>query len=129
MEKEERLNKVLYKLELYLLKIIPYLLAGCYFANTILSYGGLDVPVLPLIGGMSILPFIFIYVSSFVFKYCFYHRLPLYYILISDIIAYYDIYFGVPVSTRTLFSINLSIAGIFLFLIIYLKLKYAKTIR
>lgn len=129
MKEEERLNKVLYKLELYLLKIIPYLLAVCYFANTSLSYGGLDVPLLSLIGGISILPFIFLYVSSFVFRYCFYHRLPLYYILISECIAYYDIYFGIPINNRTLFSINLSIAGLFLFLIIYLKLKYAKSSR
>lgn len=123
---EAHVNKMLYKLELYLLKIIPYLIAGCYLTNTILSYIGLDVPLISLFGGMSILPYIFLLTSSFVFKYCIYHRMPLYYILVSDIIAYYDIYFNIPVTHRTLFSINLIITGLFLFLTIYLKLKLCK---
>ena len=126
MEKEVHLDKLLYKLELYLLKIIPYLIACCYLSNTILSYGGFDIPLLSLIGGLSILPFVFLLLSSFAFKYCIYHRMPLYYVLISDIIAYYDIYIGIPMNDRTLFTTNLILAGLFLFLTIYFKIKLCK---
>lgn len=111
---------------MYLTKIIPFLMAICYLVNTILSYVGIDIPLLSLIGGMSILPLIYFISTSFAFRYCVYHRLPLYYIVIEDIIAYYDIYIGIPVSNRSLFSINIIIAGITLFLIIYLKFKVCK---
>ena len=120
----EKLNKTFYKLVLYLLKIITYLIALIYFLNTTLSYFKIDAPILSLIGGMSIFPTIYILLTSFAFKFCNYHRIPLYYIVISDCIAYYDIYYTIPVTTSTLFSINLIIAGISLFLIIYFKLKY-----
>lgn len=120
-------NKVLYKIELYLIKHIPIWIALCYFLNTVLSYCKIDMPILSLIGGMSILPFIFLFVSSYAFKFCIYHRLPLYYILISDSLAYYDMYVGIPISNRSLFSINCIIAGIFLFLILYLKFKVCKS--
>ena len=126
VQEEKLINKFLYRLELYLIKIIPMLLALCYFTNTTLSYGGVDVPLLSLIGGISILPLLFLYLSSYVFKFCSYHRMPLHYIVISDCIAYYDIYIGIPISYRTLFSLHCIIAGIFLFLTLYLKFKVCK---
>ena len=124
MAKVEELNKTFYKIVLYLLKIITYLIAGVYLLNTTLSYFRIDAPILSVIGGLSILPAIYILLTSFAFKFCVYHRIPLYYIIISDCIAYYDIYYPIPVSTSTLFSINLIIAGTSLFIIIYLKLKH-----
>ena len=126
---EKQLNKLLYKLELYLIKMIPTWLAMCYFTNTTLSYFGIDAPILSLIGGISILPLLFLYLSSFAFKFCIYHRLPLYYITISDILAYYDMYVGIPCSTRTLFSINMIITSLFLFLILYLKPNYDRNYK
>lgn len=100
------------------------LISLCYFMNTTLSYFGIDMPIWSYIGGMSLLPWLFLYLSSFVFKFCLYHRLFLYYILVSDIINYYDMYIGLPVDNRQLFVINYAIAGIFLFLILYFKIKY-----
>lgn len=124
MEKVEGLSKTFYKIVLYLLKIITYLLSLVYLLNTTLSYFRIDAPILSLIGGLSILPAIYILLTSFTFKFCIYHRIPLYYIIISDCIAYYDIYYEIPVNAGTLFSINLIVAGIALFLIIYFKLKH-----
>lgn len=124
MAKVEGLNKTFYKIVLYMLKIITYLIAFIYLLNTTLSYFRIDAPILSLIGGLSILPTIYIFLTSFAFKFCFYHRIPLYYVILSDCITYYDIYYEIPVTSRTLFSINIIIAGICLFLIIYFKLKY-----
>ena len=117
---------LLYKIELQIIKILPILIAICYLLNVILSYFDYDVEFLSFIGGLSIIPFIFIYISSFVFKFCVYHRLFLYYILTSDLINYYDRFIGIPITNRNLFGLNLIIAGIFLILILYSKFKVCK---
>lgn len=119
-------DKVLYKLELLVLKSLPILIALCYLTNSILSYFGIDFIFLSLLGGLSILPIIFILISSFVFKFCIYHRLPIYYIIFSDIINYYDLYIGIPLSDRNLFILNMIIAGIFIILIVISKARICK---
>ncbi len=121
------IEKNLYKLELLLIKILPLGIALCYLLNTILSYFKIDAVILSYIGGMSILPVIFILVSSFVFKFCVYHRLPIYYIIVSDILNYIDFYIGIPIITRDLFILNMVIAGIFIILLLLFKFKLCKT--
>lgn len=120
------IEKQLYKLELLLIKSLPLGIALCYLLNSILSYFKIDAVILSYLGGMSILPIAFILVSSFVFKFCIYHRLPIYYIILSDIINYYDLYAGIPVSNRGLFILNMIIAGIFIVLIVFTKAKICK---
>lgn len=91
-------NKRLYKLELYLLKILPILLAAIYLINTVLSYYDIIIPALSYIGGLSFIPLLFIYVSSYVFRFCSYHRIFLYYIAINDVINMLDYHFNLPIS-------------------------------
>lgn len=126
VKEEDVVNKVLYNIEFKLIKIVPYLIMGCYLLNTILSYFDVESRILSLIGGMSILPWLFLLVSSFVFKFCVYHRLPLYYVLISDTLNYYDYCIGFNVINRTFLFIHLVIAGITIFLIVFLKFKLCK---
>lgn len=125
MERVEK-HRYLYKLELVLLKIIPVLLAVCYFSNTILSLIGIDYTIFSIIGGMSILPMIFLYISSYVFRFCEYHRMFLHYIVVNECITWYDYHYGIPCNNRTLFAIYIITACIFLFIILYLKLKVCK---
>lgn len=120
---ERNLTKSIYKIELVIIKFIPYIIALVYLLNNILSYIGIDLPILSLFAGTSIFTILFLYISSFVFKFCIYHRLPIYYIILSDIIAYYDIIIGIPLNNRGLFALNLIIAGIFILLIVYFKFK------
>ena len=98
----------------------------CYLTNTILSYFKIDLVIFSIIGGLSILPIVFILISSFVFKFCIYHRLPIYYIIISDIINYYDLYIGIPLSNKWLFILNMIIAGLFIILIVISKARICK---
>ena len=117
---EEKLkSKFLYKIELYLIKIIPFILATVCFINTTLSYFCIDVTFLSYLGGISILPLIFLYISSYVFKFCLYHRLPLHYITINIILNLIDEYIGIPLSDRHLYAIYVIITFIFLILLIY----------
>lgn len=69
-----------------------------YFISTILAYFNIDVRICNYIGGMSIIPLIFLYISSFVFKFCAYHRIWLDYIVIETAITVYDNYIGIPIS-------------------------------
>ena len=65
MVAEARLkSKNLYKVELYLLKIMPMVIALAYLVNTVSSYFGVDIPILASIAGMSLIPLIFMYISS-----------------------------------------------------------------
>lgn len=60
MVAEARLkSKNLYKVELYLLKIMPMVIALAYLVNTVSSYFGVDIPILASIAGMSLIPLIF----------------------------------------------------------------------
>ena len=61
---EEKLNKLLYKLELYLVKIIPIVIAVLEVLNTVLSYLNIDVEIISMVAGISLLPLLFLYVSS-----------------------------------------------------------------
>lgn len=123
MEKEEKLNKIWYRLELYLIKIIPVIIACIYLLNTILSYFYIDAPILSFIGGTSIFTLMFLYLSSYVFKFCIYHRLPIHYITINWLLNIYDYYIGIPLSNKNLFLMYMIITGITILLILYFKFK------
>lgn len=118
-----RRNKYLYKIELYVIKVIPMLLALVHFTNTTLFYFNIDLEVLSYLGGTSFLTLGFLYLSSYVFGFCEYHRMFLHYIVITNSICIYDTYMGIPLSDSAMFVIYTSIAGLFLFLILYLKFR------
>lgn len=135
MVKEDVLrNKVLYKALLGSLKIIPILIAMCYMLNTALAYIDIDIPVLSNLAGMSLFTWIFIYLASIVFKFCAYHRMFLYYILVTDVlnIVDYDVlnivdyYVGIPISDFNLMMVHSVITGLALFIILYLYVKHNK---
>ena len=129
MAQEESLNKTLYKIELYLIKVIPMLLAGITLLNTILSYIGLDTPILSYIGGVSFLTLGFLYLTSYVFKFCSWHRMFLHYTLVINVLNTYDYYIGIPVSDYSLFRIHVVITGVCLLLTAYLKFKHNGRIK
>ena len=128
MAVEESLrSKTLYKIEIGLLKIIPMILAGIYLSNTILSYFlDIDLVLLSYIGGISLLPLIFLYLSSYVFRFCIYHRVFLHYITINELILILDTHIGLPISDLEYFCLQMSIFGISLFLFLYLYVKSNK---
>lgn len=123
VEESSLRNKDLYKIELYLLKVMPMLLAAIYLINTVLSYYDIVLPALSYIGGLSFIPLLFMYISSYVFRFCSYHRMFLHYIVINDSINLIDYYYTLPISDWELLILHMSIAGISLFIILYLYVK------
>jgi hypothetical protein len=130
MAKEAKfLNKNLYKLELYSAKVVPMLMAGITLANTILSYLGIQLICLSYIGGISLLVLIRFYITSYTYRFCSYHRMFLHYIFISNSLALYDYHVGIPLDDTNLFALNMIIAGIALFIILYLKFKVCPPLK
>ena len=80
------MNKLLYKVTVIVLKILPMLLAFITLLNSILSYFNIDLVILSYIGGVSLITILFIYVASYTFKFCEYHRIFLHYIIVTWII-------------------------------------------
>lgn len=118
--------KGLHKLLLLTLKVIPMLLALVCLLNTLLSYFEIDLVILSYIGGVSILPLIFLYLSSYAFRFCEYHRMFLHYVALNWVINIYDYYIGIPLSDRDMLALYLIVTCIFLFVILYLYLKSRK---
>lgn len=125
---EENLRRSSYKLLLIILKFIPMITAFCYLLNTLLSYFNIDAAFLSILGGMSVLPWLFILLATYVFRFCNYHRMFLYYILVSDCISLYDFYVGIPIEDIDTILLQVVIAGIFLFLILYMYVRNHKKI-
>lgn len=118
-EKSRRSN--LYKVLLIILKYIPIVIALCYMLNTLFY-----IEPLSNIAGVSLLTWIFLYLASLVFKFCVYHRMFLWYILVDDILNIIDYYYQIPISTDNILRIHNILIGITLFTILVLYVKSNK---
>ena len=113
------MSKVLYKIVLYLIKVIPVLAAILTLLNIILSYFYIDLEIFSHICGMSLFFILFLYATSIAFQFCFYHRMFIHYITLNWILNLYDYYIGIPLNDLHLLYLYLAITGIFLFIILY----------
>ena len=117
------MNKLLYKVTVIVLKILPILLAFITLLNSILSYFNIDLVILSYIGGVSLITILFIYVASYTFRFCEYHRIFLHYIVVTWIINIIDLYIGIPINDLEYLCLQIIVAGISLFIILYFYLK------
>lgn len=113
-----------YKLEVVLLKILPFILAFVYLCTTILDYFMIDSTLLDYLALVVI--YSFVYTSSYVFKFCSYHRMPIHYIVIINLLSIYDVYVGIPINEYRLIQMYAIITCIFLFITVYLYVKSNK---
>lgn len=116
------MNKVLYKLEIYLLKILPFILAIACWLNTCLCALDITIPIFVELATISFIPLLFLYISSYAFKFCEYHRIPLHYVTINKIISYIDYHFILNVSDFNFILVNTIIFGIFIIMYVIFKL-------
>lgn len=119
-EKTVRLHKAL----LISLKAIPMLLALTALLNTLFSYFNIESEYLSYIAAVLVLGFL--YIASYAFHFCNYHRMFIHYFVVNLLLNTWDYYWGIPVSDKGLFLLYMSITGIFLFVILYLYLKSRK---
>lgn len=116
------LNKRLYKIELWILKFIPYILAILQFTNTIFVNFGMAIPFLSYMTCVSPIVLLFLYISSYAFKFCEYHRIPLHYIVFDKTIIMLDYWFQFPITDYYWVLIQLLLFGFFTILCGILKL-------
>ena len=121
---DDKINrKFLYKVFLITLKVVPYLIAVCYIAFTLGCFLGVEMNAMGYFASCSILTWLVLYISSFVFGFCAYHRVPLYYVLLNDVLNVVDTYIGLPVETGSLFLLHMVLLGVMLLLYVFLRLK------
>lgn len=123
------MNKCLYKIELYIIKVIPVLLALISFINTTLFYFGIDLYILTYIGGVSFITLGFLYLTSYVFKFCSYHRMYLHYILIVNILSYIDMEYTIPLSDFNMYITYLSLTLCLIVVVTILKIRNGKFLK
>jgi hypothetical protein len=122
-DKSKLINRNLYFIEVKLLKILPSLIALVYFINILLNLIGISLNFLSYISGISFIPLLFIYISSYVFQFCEYHRLPLHYILITNLLSIIGYEFEITINIWLYIIIHSILFGLTIFIALYLYLK------
>lgn len=124
----EKSRESKYKLLIIVLKFIPMLTALCYMTSTIFNYFDYNIEPLSNLGGMSLLTWVFIYLASVVFKFCSYHRMFLWYVLVDDLVNIADYYWNIPISTDNILMLHNIWIGVTLFIVLILYVKDNKRI-
>lgn len=118
--------KTLYKYLLIILRWIPMLLAICAVAVNIFAYFDISVWIFSILGGVSIIPLIFIFISSYAFKFCKYRRIPLYYVVVNIILTIVDTSIGIPLDDLQYLYLTLILFGLIMCWFIISKYKICK---
>ena len=116
MKHEDRQR--VYRIAIWLTKVMPVAISLVYVANTICAFLGIDVPAFSWVGGMSLLPLIFFYVLSYALDMCSWHRALLHYIAVTEAINQFDYHVGIPIDDYALLSIHLFITLLFAIVVI-----------
>ena len=117
-------SKTLYKMLLYLLKVIPMILALVPLVNIITSYFNIDLSILSyLVTGLLLG---FVYMTAKVFRFCNYHKMFLHYVTLNMLLNIIDYEVGLSIDNWTLFCVYIAITGISLFIILYMYLNRKK---
>lgn len=112
---DELKSSVNRKTFLVILKFIPHIIAFLYALYNILGFLEIDAVILGHLIHVSVFPWIFLYLTSKVFKYCYVHRLPLYYIASCDIITLIDYYISIPISDANLINLHIFLVSLLIF--------------
>ena len=115
-----------YKLLLISIKYSTWFLGTLYFIGSILLYFGIYPPILSWLGFTGLFPIIVLYLCSITFEFCIWHRLPLYYILLCNILNILT-WFGYPILFGCM--LHFIIFGFLILLGAYLKNRYNEKIR
>lgn len=127
MEKEVELASIRNrKIFLILTKYTSHLIGILYVIYTILYFLEVDPVSIGYLASLSVLPWINLYSASFALDFCYVHRLPLYYILIDELLLVTDNYLYIPLDVYNLFLLHLLVIGLLVFGYTYYYVKYSK---
>jgi hypothetical protein len=98
------ITKELYKVDLFLLKLLPMIMAFSYIIAQYAAYFNIGsgpifvIQVTTHYLGLLLAPMMFMLISSKVFQFCNYHRMFIYYILVTQLMNITNWYAKIPVS-------------------------------
>lgn len=93
---------------------------------TLCEFAEINMISLGYMFSLSILPWIYCYSASKALDFCYIHRLPLYYILVNELLLITDYYFTIPVSVVNLLIIHLIVIGLLIMGYTYYYVKHIK---
>ena len=123
------MEEICHKILLILLKYIPFIIAIIYLIVSVLRCFGVMSFIIPNLFFMSPITALFMIVASFTFKFCIWHRLPIYYSLLLHGIVCIDYYCNIPITSSILLFVYLLITIVFIIIGMYLKNRYNKKKR
>lgn len=109
---------------LIILKYIPHITALFYIIYTLLSFAEIDPLILGQLTHVSLFSWLFMFLTSIIFRFCYVHRLPLYYIAVNELLVNIDYYIGIPIEDIKLLLIHLTIIIFLIFGYSYYYIKY-----
>ena len=130
-----QLNKDLYKVDLFLLKLLPVIMV---ISHIIASYGAIFqvvsgaaiiIQIVSHYLGLVIAPIAFMYISSHVFQFCNYHRMFIHYIAVIELMNVTNWYFRIPITNELYNGIQVTITIVFAILAIIMYIKKRRQIR
>lgn len=105
------------------------LMAVMYLTNTVLSYFYIERREISYLSSLGIIPWAFIMLASYRLKFCEYHRMFLWYILVNNLICWIDEKFILPIDNWDYFLLHIIIAGVFLFLMLYFHQRHRRSFK
>ena len=109
-------SKELYKLTLSTLKILPMIMCFSYLIMFVLANTIEDLVIIPHLLGTVIAPLVFLYLTSYVFKFCAFHRMFIHYYAFIELLNVTDYYIRIPISDEAITLLHDSVTIVFLIL-------------
>ncbi len=92
-------------------------LCALSFTDTILSYFEIEGNVISYLN--ALLVWIFLYLCSFTFHFCRWHRMFLYYLLVEGVINWYDYTYIIPLDLKSMIVVQLALVMLFVSIGLY----------
>ena len=121
---EKSISFTLYKIFLIGLKYLPFLFGVLSLTFAVLGCFGVVSGFFTAAAHMGFIPALFWILASFVFKCCIWHRLPIYYCWINNIISWIDFRYTIPVNNLIMLLIYSGVALVFILMGMYFKNRY-----
>lgn len=120
-------SKTLYKITLLTLKMLPMIMSFSYLIMFVLANTVEDWVIIPHILGTVIAPLVFVYLTSYVFRFCAFHRMFIHYYAFVELLNVTDYYVRIPISDEAITLLHDSVTIIFLIsVVITYIIKYKK---
>lgn len=108
-------------------QVLPFLLSIISILHTIYFFVfNQDGRVFSIIGGIGIISIIYLWLSSWCFRFCFYQKVFLYYLTISQVINIIDEYYTLPINNYNYCLVSFITFGCTIILYVILKFKENK---